>query len=81
MLRTQIYLTELQHFSLKALSIKTGKNISEIIRNAIDSFVEKNTTTDRLSLLRQARGMWKDRDDLEFFDEIRKEADRRLFNE
>ncbi len=78
MIRTQIYITEAEQSSLKSLSLQSGKKQSALIREAIDRFITVNTKTDRLSLLRKARGLWKDRNDLPDFAEIRRSLERGL---
>ncbi len=76
MVRTQIYLTEKERTSLQLLAEQTGKTQSQLIRDAIDRLIGSLDKQNRLYLLRQARGMWKDRDDLPDFEELRKEFDR-----
>ncbi len=76
MVRTQIYLTEKERTSLQLLAEQTGKTQSQLIRDAVDRLIESLDQQNRLYLLRQARGMWKDRDDLPDFEELRKEFDR-----
>jgi len=78
MIRTQIYLTEKEHTILKILSRRTGKAKSDLIRDAIDHMIDEQEqkVLDPVSLLRQARGMWKDREDLPDFEALRSELDR-----
>lgn len=76
MVRTQIYLTEDQQKALRKLAARDRKKQSELIRQAIDQFLANFTQEDRLSLLRQGRGLWKDRQDLPDFAALRREADR-----
>jgi len=76
MVRTQIYLTEKEQKALQSLSHRTGKTQSELIREAIDDFIIRFSKEGRKEILQQAKGMWKDRDDLPDFDEIRQEWDR-----
>jgi len=76
MVRTQIYLTEKEQIELKSIAQKTGKKQSELIRQAIDIFLAQHNQIDRKELLKQARGIWKDRTDLPDFDKIRREWDR-----
>jgi predicted DNA-binding protein len=63
MVRTQIYLTQAEQRALSALGKATGRTRSEIIREAVDEFVQKRHASHRLKLLRQARGLWKIRTD------------------
>lgn len=76
MVRTQIYLTETEKAQLGRLSKWTGTSQSEIIRQAIDLFVERSVSHDRRACLREARGMWRDRSDLPDVRTLREEFDR-----
>jgi len=78
MVRTQIYLTEEEKETLQSISKETGKTQSELIRTAIERFIVDVEPRDRLSLLRQARGIWRDRMDLPDLLELRRELDRRF---
>jgi len=76
MIRTQIYLTDKQRAELAALAKNSGKKQSELIREAIDRLIEQTGERRRESVLREAAGMWKNRDDLPDFRAIRSEWDR-----
>lgn len=51
MKRTQIYLTETEMKAVGSIARRLGKTQSEVIRTAVDRFVERETTRDRIDLL------------------------------
>ncbi len=76
MVRTQIYLTERQRDELAAIARTAGKKQSELIREAVDRFIDQSGRSRRESVLREAAGIWKDRRDLPDFKATRAEWDR-----
>lgn len=76
MIRTQIYLTEKQRAELAILAKNLGKKQSEIIREAIDGFIDQTGQSRKDMALREAAGIWKDRKDLPDFRALRSEWDR-----
>lgn len=76
MIRTQIYLTDKQRVKLAIIAKNMGKKQSEIIREAIDRLIDQNDKNQKRTALREAAGIWKNRDDLPDFRVIRSEWDR-----
>ncbi len=64
MVRTQVYLTEDERAGLEEVGRATGKKQSELIREAIDMFLDSAGDSYRDSVLSEAAGIWKGRDDL-----------------
>ncbi len=76
MIRTQVYLTERHRSKLSVIAKNTGKKQSEIIREAIDRLIDQSDQNQKQTVLRDAAGIWKNRDDLPDFRAIRSEWDR-----
>ena len=76
MVRTQIYLTENQRAEIAAIASQSGKRQSEIIREAVDRFIEQKSRGRREAILREAAGLWRDRTDLPDLDALRRGWDR-----
>ena len=76
MIRTQIYLTDQQRAKLSVIAENMGKKQSEIIREAIDRLIEQTGQNRKKMVLREAAGIWKNRNDLPDFRKIRSEWDR-----
>ncbi|HEX8455395.1 MAG TPA: CopG family transcriptional regulator [Longimicrobium sp.] len=64
--RTQLYLTPEEQGALQALSRRTGRSRSELIREAIDAMLAQ-PEPERCFQMQQARGLWSDREDLPDF--------------
>lgn len=75
MIRTQIYLTEEESQALRHLTAETGKSQSELIRSAIDTYLQTKKVNP-LHNLKKAAGLWANRKDLPDFASIRQEFDR-----
>ena len=76
MVRTQIYLTEGQRAEIAAIASQSGKRQSEVIREAVDRFIEQKSRGRREAILRAAAGIWRDRTDLPDLDALRRGWDR-----
>ena len=76
MIRTQIYLTDRQRAKLTIIAENMGKKQSELIREAIDRLIEQAGQDQKKTALKEAAGIWKDRDDLPDFRALRAEWDR-----
>jgi len=76
MIRTQIYLTEEENRAVTRLGKSQGSGKSEIIRQAIDEFIQRRDGAGRLKALRAARGMWADYSNLPDLRKMRKSFDR-----
>ncbi len=76
MIRTQIYLTDRQRLKLSVIAKNTGKKQSEIIREAIDRLIDQSDQNQKQAVLKEAAGIWKNRDDLPDFRTIRSKWDR-----
>lgn len=79
MIRAQIYLTTTEKQKLRSISQETGKSQSELIREAIDLFIESNLgkKQNKLAAIHAVKGLWTDRTDLPDFSLLRKEFDKR----
>ena len=60
---TQITLSETESQILASLSESRGVTPEEILHQAIEQFLAQQQTKSRLAALRQARGIWRDRED------------------
>ena len=75
MIRTQIYLTEQEHAGISRLASSLQKKQSELIRQAIDEFLVRSNPKDKLERIREAQGIWQDREAISL-EELRSDFDR-----
>ncbi|MEO7673573.1 MAG: CopG family transcriptional regulator [Pyrinomonadaceae bacterium] len=77
MTTAQIVLTDLQMDALHKLSAKTGRAEDELLQEAVNKLISEADVDKQnwLQSLRKAKGIWKDRDDLPDFQQLRKEFD------
>jgi hypothetical protein len=74
----ELHLTAQEYTTLETMAQRTGKTPDEFIHDTVKQLIAQFQSEDRLRLLRQARGVWKDRTDLPSLAEMRYEWDRRL---
>lgn len=74
--RTQVYLSADERGALAELAEATGKNVSELIRLAVDRLIAESSPGRREEALRRAAGLWKHRRDLPDFRALRSRWDR-----
>lgn len=71
MIRTQIYLTSRQRHDLAAIARAQDRRQSEVIREALDRYIEDKGTDRRRAVFEGAAGIWRDRTDLPALRELR----------
>ena len=76
MTTAQVTLTESEAQAVQALSQSKGKTQEEILHDAIEQFLTQHKVENRLTALRQARGIWQGRQDLPDYIELRNEWNR-----
>lgn len=72
----QVFLTDSELQMLHAMSQSTGKTENELLHQALDLLKNQVDLESRRSLLRAARGMWQERDDLPSLRDLRNEMNR-----
>ena len=75
MAEIEVNLTENEQRALQEIALRTGKTEGELIHDAVDRLIKQGLTSGNSGML-QARGIWRDRDDLPDFGKIRREWDR-----
>lgn len=76
MVRTQIYLTENEREALGSISEETGRTQSDLIREAVDRFVDDFRNDHRSKWLEKGFGLWSGREDVPDVAALRREWDR-----
>jgi hypothetical protein len=72
----EICLTPVESQLLTSMAQLTGRSEGELLHEALDLLKAKVDLEKRRTLLRGARGMWKDRDDLPELADLRSEMNR-----
>ena len=75
MAEIEVNLTENEERALREIALRTGKTEGELIRGAVEKLIKQGLPGGNSGML-QARGMWRDRDDLPDFEKLRREWDR-----
>ncbi len=76
MAATELTLSDEEQTSLTAIAQQTGKTEAEVIHEAVMLYIQQYQQQSRQYFLQQARGMWRERDDLPDFQSLRSSWDR-----
>ena len=76
MVTTSVSLTEQENAALADMAQQAGKSRDELLREAIEQYLSRHQSPQRKALMQQARGLWRDRDDLPSLETLRQEWDR-----
>jgi hypothetical protein len=71
MIRTQIYLSEAEKTGLSRVAAQTGLSQSDLIRRAIDVFIDGEQDEDRSRVIQDIAGVWAERNDIPDVNELR----------
>jgi len=80
-IRTQIYITEQEKKGLESIAALHKVSQSNLIRQAIDDLLAKNSGGDRTSVLDEIAGIWSDRDDISSVRDLRAGWQRRALGD
>ena len=72
----ELNISEQSRRALNQIARATGKSEDDLVNEAVEQFVAKFPNGDRISALRAAKGIWKDRKDLPSLDTLRGESTR-----
>ena len=76
MIRTHVLLSKATERKLRTLSLRTGKDRRDLIRQAVEHLVASTHNGDRLRYLHKGKGLWRKRTDLPDFSRLRSEWER-----
>lgn len=74
---TVFMLDEPEASALLTLVQRTGRSADELVREAVQRYIQQQIP-ERHALLKQARGMWQQREDLPSVADLRREFDHRM---
>ena len=74
---TVFMLDEPEASALLTLVQRTGRSADELVREAVQRYIQQQIP-ERRALLKQARGMWQQREDLPSVADLRREFDHRM---
>jgi predicted transcriptional regulator len=72
----QIELSDKERDALELLAKDSGKSPQSIVKEALEDLLHDAASFDWKAAIMQGAGIWKDREDLPDFDEIRRSLDR-----
>jgi hypothetical protein len=73
MAETKITIPESIQEALAEIALTTGKSEQQLIAEALSELIQNYQTRNRLALMRKARGMWADCEDIPNLEELRQE--------
>lgn len=76
MIEAQVNLTEENQLALREISRITGKSQQELISSAIEELIKSYQHQKRLDLMKQAKGIWQEREDIPNLEDLRAELNR-----
>ncbi len=76
MVTAMIPLSEAEHETLRITAERAGKSQEELLREGVQMVLARYGAGDWKAAIKQAQGMWKDRDDLPSREELREEWNR-----
>ena len=76
MVTTTISLTDREHAAVQMVARQLGTTEAEVLQRAVEEYLAQFDASQRRAWMEQARGMWRDRDDLPDLETLRREFDR-----
>jgi hypothetical protein len=72
----QVHLDQVHVELLRSLAEATGKPADDVLQEGLDLVAEKVRLEERRRVFARVAGLWKDRDDLPDWEELRRSSDR-----